>query len=209
MRNRLLGYGAIVVLSVAVGVFIGGGPGALVNGASEPTRPQPVDDDATTTTSTTPPTTTISDEPEAAAETTVVSTTAAPTSTETTEATTSPTTTEPDFEPPETVPTTMPVPFDVTIAVANGANISGIATERADRIAADGFTDVVPVNASGLSEVTTIYHAPGLEQAADRIAAAALLPGIVVSPWDDRPDLDFDVDYQVLLLLGTDLQPPP
>ena len=203
MRDRLLGYGVIVVVSVTVGVFIGGGPGALVNGASESTRPPAVDDAAVDTTSTTT-STTIGDEPEATAVTTIAPTTVAAT---TTVVTTVPSTTVADAGPPESVPTT--VPLDVTIAVANGANTSGIATERAVLVTGDGFTDVVPVNASGLSDVTTIYHAPGLERVAERIAAAADLPGLVVTPWDDRPGIEFDVDYDVLLLLGTDLQPPP
>lgn len=239
MRNRLLGYGAIAVVSIGVGVFVGGGPGVLID-QGDPVRPSAAAERPASTTQADAPTgTTGTVVADAAAEEPVDDATTEPTTT------VAPTTSrapadedggeedaggddggdgdgfEVGDEPapptpgstvggPDDVATTVAtVPLDLAIVVANGANLQGVATLRAGFIEDEGFTDVVPLNASELSEVTTVFHTPGFGAAAQDVATAAGFPDAPISPWDDRPELEVDVEYDVLLLLGTDLQPAP
>lgn len=51
---------------------------------------------------------------------------------------------------------------DASIAILNGTNVNGLAAGATEKLKADGFANVEAENAQGwVTEVTTIYYAPG------------------------------------------------
>ncbi len=191
MLRKTLLYGSLSLFSVLLGVFIGGSPGALRSSDAVPSLP------ATTTTSTTTTTT--------APQATTTTTVAPEPSTTTTEA---PTTTV-----EATTTTTEPLPELVgrdtlRVAVANGSGVQGLAGRLASELSALEYVNPDPINADRV-DVTTVFHGPDFELEARRLAEDAGFEPDAVAPIEDLPGVESDADYDLVLLLGTDNQPPP
>ncbi len=195
MKHQWLAYVTVGLLSIGAGVAIAG-------------LPDNVPVDATII----PPTTT------EASETTVPSTTATTTTatTVTVPETTEPDTTEPDTTEPDTTQpdTTRPDDSvqvesgergDMAVAVANGANVAGAASNLGARLEQLGYVDVASLNGSDIFEFTVVYYADGFELAALRMAEdLALLPDFI-APLDDAPSVGaLPAGTELLVYLGRD-----
>ncbi|MGC8466415.1 MAG: LytR C-terminal domain-containing protein [Acidimicrobiales bacterium] len=117
----------------------------------------------------------------ASATTTAPTTTLAPTTTTTT---TAPVTTTTTSSPA----TTSSVFATITVRVANGTTITGLAGRLTNFIGALGFNVVAPVNAVRPVSSSVVYYAPGFSVAAGAVAARLSLPSSAVQP--DPANLD-------------------
>lgn len=120
------------------------------------------------------------------------------------------TTTVADPEQPPATPSTLPEldPSTITVLVANGAGVSGLAGDVTETVAAAEFqtasaTDVSP--GEGVEE-SVVYFAPGFEQAATAVAAV-LDPVPEVAPLPDPPPVDDLAGANVVVVAGPDLAP--
>lgn len=200
MLRRVLLYCSLALLSILVGLFIGGGPGALRRaevGAEVPNIAT-----TTTTTTTEPPATNTTDPPSTTTSTTSTTSPAATTSTISTSSSTtvptSTTTTEPEPEPIGREA--------LTVAVVNGSGVQGIAGRTAGELRAAGYANVVTRN-SALIDTTTIYSALGFEREAERLAEDTGLDPTKIVSLDDAPNFGGG-EFDLVLVLGTDNQDP-
>jgi hypothetical protein len=187
----------VVLVSIAAGVFIAGGPGVL--GTTEATPPIVT---STSTTSTIPaaiPTLATIPPPPTSAITAPLTAITTTTSAATTSTSTS----------PPTVPPTQPLisHADLRVAVANGASIPMIATQYTDALEAIGYLAIDPVDTS-IVPASRVYYEPGLQREASRLAVEAGLRSEAIATMDRVPELSFDGGYDLVLVLGTDTPPP-
>jgi hypothetical protein len=198
MRHRWLAYLVVAVLAVGVGVAVAGLPdtepvGATISAPSDTMVPESETTDAPSSTTVTtagndstaatPPTTAPADStsPSTLPPTTALSTTA-------------PSTTEP-----------LPPRSDFFVIVANGNGAAGSAGRNIDRLQAVGYTDIAPRNGTELVDFTVVYHQPGLETAAARLAADLELLPEFVAPLADAPEVGgLPLDVELLAYLGRD-----
>ncbi len=193
MKHQWVAYAIVALLSVGAGVAIAGLPN------NEPVDPTII-----------PPTTTERPTP-----TLATTTIPATTSTSAPPATTgAPATTAPDTSvaPSTTVaPTTVPeLPprSDFSVAVANGADIGGIATATADQLESLGYVDVAALDGTQIVEFTVVYFAPGLEAAAIRLADDLGANPDLRAPLNEAPPVNGSNDVQLLAYLGQDRAAP-
>ncbi|MEA3020878.1 MAG: LytR cell envelope-related transcriptional attenuator [Actinomycetota bacterium] len=107
-----------------------------------------------------------------------------------------------------TTPTTAPQaarnPATVTVLVANGANVNGLASKIADKLKAANYVTAQPGNTKAPADVSVVYYAPGYE--ADARAVAALLrPVPKVAPLADPPPVDDMKGANILVVAAADL----
>ncbi|MFD6100220.1 LCP family protein [Nocardiopsis flavescens] len=78
---------------------------------------------------------------------------------------------EEEAEEPQEAPADAPDPADISLDVLNGTAVEGLASQVAERLTSDGYTVVATGNPEvRVPAVTTVYHAPGQEAAAELLA---------------------------------------
>ncbi len=191
MKHQYLAYVIVGLLSIGAGVAIAGLPNKVpvdatiiaptTTDAPERTLPEPVDTVAPE--ETTPDT----KGPEApASSTTTTSTTTAPDTT-------------------DSVSAGLPARGEIATAAANGANVDGAALRMVNTLTDLGYVDVRRLNGSDIFEFTTIYFAPGFEEAAQRAAADLQVVPDFVAPIADAPNVaDVPANTELLVYVGRD-----
>ena len=114
--------------------------------------------------------------------------------------TTDPTVTTESTAPPSTAHN----PAEVTVLVANGAGISGLASTIADQLKGANYVLAEPGNTKAPADESAVFFTPGYE--ADAAAIAALLsPPPKVAPLPDPAPVDDMKSAQVLVVAAADL----
>lgn len=118
------------------------------------------------------------------------------------------TTTIPDEEELPVTPTTEPPlePSTITVLVANGASVAGLAGDVTAIVTAAGFEAAAPTNVTPGEEVeaSVVYYTPGFEEAAQMVAAA-FDPVPEVAALTDPPPVDDLAGANVVVVAGPDL----
>jgi hypothetical protein len=105
---------------------------------------------------------------------------------------------------PVTTATPARNPAEVTVLVANGAGINGLASKVADKLKAANYVTAEPGNTKAPADESAVFYTPGYE--ADAGAVAALLtPPPKVAPLPDPPPVDDMKSAQVLVVAAADL----
>lgn len=104
------------------------------------------------------------------------------------------------------MPPTSIDPSTITVLVANGASVSGLAGDLTDVVAAEGFEVTEPTDVDEDVETSTVYFTPGFEEAADAVAAV-FDPVPEVAPLPDPQPVDDLAGANVILVAGPDLVP--
>jgi hypothetical protein len=95
-------------------------------------------------------------------------------------------------------------PAEVTVLVANGASISGLASQISDQLKAANFVVAEPTNTKAPAAESAVFYVAGYE--ADAAAIAALLsPAPKTAPMPDPPPVDDLAGAQVLVVAAADL----
>lgn len=106
-----------------------------------------------------------------------------------------------------TTPTTAATtrnPAEVTVLVANGAGISGLASTIADQLKGANYVVAEPGNTKAPADESAVFFTPGYE--ADAAAVAALLnPPPQVAPLPDPAPVDDMKGAHVLVVAAADL----
>lgn len=107
------------------------------------------------------------------------------------------------------VPTTVAArpPSEVSVLVANGTAILGLAGRNTEILQGAGYQTLQPVDATRALDVTTVQHAEGYEAEARAIALTLGLPASSVQPLNSPPVPD-TMGANVVVLLGTDTASP-
>lgn len=119
------------------------------------------------------------------------------------------TTTVAEEEPPTVTPTTVPLdPSTITVLVANGAGVSGLAGDVTELVAEAEFETAAPTDVTDGEEVeeSVVYYSPGFEEAAMAVAAV-FDPAPEVAALPDPPPVDDLAGANVVVLAGPDLVP--
>lgn len=116
--------------------------------------------------------------------------------TATTEAET--TTTEPVLRPTS----------EITVRVANGAGIGGIAGFQTDILAEAGYQTATPTNVADVTGAGRIYFAEGYAADAAQVARVLRLDDSAVVPVGDPPPFEAD-GAQILIVVGPDTEVRP
>ena len=127
-------------------------------------------------------------------------------SVDTNDASTPTTATTSDTEPDTTATSAAAAhnPAEVTVLVANGAGIDGLASKIADKLKAANFVTAEPTNTKAPADESAVYFTPGYQ--ADAEAVAALLsPPPKVSPLPEPPPVDDMKGGAVLVVAAADL----
>ncbi len=228
MSSKIWVFLAVTVISIGAGVAVAGIPsGRSVELAEIPTSVAtdvavstdvPVDTDAppatTANTASTEPdvdTTepdTETTEPDTASTEPDVDTTE-PDTTEPIETTVPETTTTVTEPATEATPTTRPPVerIQLSVAVANGASIAGVARSTADRLEATGYPDIRTLDGAETVERSVVYAAPGLQAEAEQLAVDMGIDVSLVFPLSTVPPLLGELlDEQLVVYLGIDVQ---
>lgn len=110
----------------------------------------------------------------------------------------------PTGKPPRTAPEPKD-PSDITLQVLNGTDVSGLASETAERLKAEGYQISTIADAETSYEVTTLFHVPKRKADAE-LLAEAFFPGAVLEVAEDDIKVDITVnigaDYAATLEEG-------
>lgn len=212
MKHQWVAYAIVAVLSIGAGVAIAGLPN---NVPVDPTITAP-STTAPAPPSTLPPPTT--SPPTSAPDTTAAPETTTPVATPPTEPGDGDVTTTTDPSAPTStdggvvvpsVTTTTAVPglperSELEVAVANGAEVPGIAQRTADSLQAIGYVDVQALDGPVPADATTVYYTEGYRPAAERLAVDLGLSPDAVGPIVGAPPVDGLLFVQLLAYLGRD-----
>ena len=94
-------------------------------------------------------------------------------------------------------------PSTITVLVANGAGVSGLAGKLTDQVKAEGFQTADPTDTKKI-EKSTVYFTPGFEQAAPAVAAL-FDPPPAVAPLPDPSPVEDLQGANVVLVAAADL----
>lgn len=94
-------------------------------------------------------------------------------------------------------------PSTITVLVANGAGVGGLAAKLTEQVEGEGFEVATPTDAED-AEKSTIYFAPGFEEAATAVAAL-FDPKPAVAPLPDPPPVDDLQGANLVLVAAADL----
>jgi hypothetical protein len=103
--------------------------------------------------------------------------------------------------------TTLPAahnPASVTVLVANGAGINGLASKIGDKLKAANYVTAEPGNTKAPADESAVYFTPGYEADANAIAAL-LTPAPKVAALPDPPPVDQLKGAQVIVVAAADL----
>ncbi|HEX4905106.1 MAG TPA: LytR C-terminal domain-containing protein [Acidimicrobiales bacterium] len=101
-------------------------------------------------------------------------------------------------------PATVHNPAEVTVLVANGAGIPGLASKIGDQLKGANFVVAEPGNTKAPADESAVFFTPGYE--GDAAAIAALLsPPPKVAPLPDPPPVDDMKSAHVLVVAAADL----
>ncbi len=107
------------------------------------------------------------------------------------------------------VTTTAPTraPGDVTVLVANGTDIRGLAGATATALKGIGYNTLAPTDTTGPVDATKVLFSPGFEAEARQVATSLQLPPTVVeAPSSANPPPIADtLGANVIVLLGADV----
>ena len=108
---------------------------------------------------------------------------------------------------PTTTPTTVTPahnPAEVTVLVANGAGIPGLASRISEQLNGSNYVVADPTDTKAPADESAVFFTPGYE--ADAAAIAALLsPPPKVAPLPDPPPVDDMESAHVLVVAAADL----
>lgn len=102
-------------------------------------------------------------------------------------------------------PTTID-PSTITVLVANGASVAGLAGDLTDMVAEAGFETAAATDVDEDVEASTVYFTPGFEDAADAVAEL-FDPVPEVAPLPDPPPVDDLAGANVVVVAGPELAP--
>jgi len=95
-------------------------------------------------------------------------------------------------------------PAEVTVLVANGARINGLAGRVSDQLKAANYVVAEPDNTKAPADASMVFYAAGYE--ADAAAVAALLsPAPATAPLPEPPPVDDMKGAQILVVAAADL----
>jgi hypothetical protein len=95
-------------------------------------------------------------------------------------------------------------PAEVTVLVANGAGINGLARRITDQLVPANYVAAVPTETLAPADASMVYFAEGYE--ADAAAIAAMLtPPPATAPMPDPPPVEDLKGAQVLVVAAADL----
>lgn len=94
-------------------------------------------------------------------------------------------------------------PSTITVLVANGAGVSGLAGRLTEQVEGEGFEVAKPTDTDEV-EKSTVYFAPGFQEAANAVAAL-FEPKPAVAPLPDPPPVDNLQGANLVLAAGPDL----
>lgn len=95
-------------------------------------------------------------------------------------------------------------PAEVTVLVANGANIDGLASKIVESLKSANFVFAQPGNTRETTDASAVYFTPGFE--ADAAAISALLnPHPTVAPLPDPSPVEDMKSANVLVVAAADL----
>ena len=103
--------------------------------------------------------------------------------------------------PPDTID-----PSTITVLVANGASVAGLAGDLTDMVAEAGFETAAATDADEDVETSTVYFTPGFEDAANAVAGV-FDPVPEVAPLPDPPPVDDLAGANVVVVAGPELAP--
>lgn len=109
--------------------------------------------------------------------------------------------------PTTSLPPVTPLdPSTITVLVANGAGVSGLAGDVTDIVSDEQFQTATPVDVRAGAEVdeSVVYYTPGFETAASAVAAV-LDPMPTVSALPDPPPVSDLAGANVVVVAGPDL----
>ena len=98
----------------------------------------------------------------------------------------------PTGKPPRTAPEAKD-PSEITLQVLNGTDVSGLASETAERLKAEGYQISTIADAETSYEVTTLFHVPKRKVDA-QFLADAFFPGAVLEVAEDDIKVDITVN---------------
>lgn len=194
MSSKVLVFLAVTLVSIGAAVAIAGIPHSrsaeLRDVTTATTVNASTNSDAPLVTDAPPATTgtTISTTAPGATMTPAISTTEAPTTTAATS-------------------TTLP-PVDrseLSIVVANGASVPGVAGETADRLLEIGYNAVRTLDGTETFERSTVFAAPGLQSEAEQLAIDVGIDTTLVFPISAAPELFGSYEEPLLVYLGADV----
>lgn len=95
-------------------------------------------------------------------------------------------------------------PSSVTVLVANGAGIKGLASKIADKLKAANYVTAEPENTKAPADASAVFFSPGYEADANAIAAL-LTPAPKVAPVPNPPPVTDLKGAKVLVVAAADL----
>ncbi len=195
MKHQWVAYAIVAFLSVGAGVAIAGLPDdqpvdPTIIPPTTTERPTPTLAPTTVPPATDPPATTSPPATEAGADTTA--TTLVPATT----------------VPPTTIGDGLPARAELAVAVANGADVEGLATGTAGDLETLGYVDVAALDGTLVADFTVVYFTPTLEDAAIRLAEDLGANPDLRAPLSEAPPVDGLNNVQLLAYLGADRPAP-
>lgn len=97
-----------------------------------------------------------------------------------------------------------PTPGEVTVLVANGSGVAGLAGQTSGTLEADGYVVLPPTDALGTAAMTRVYFTENFDAAARAVASALGLPESAVVPLATPSPVADIATAQVLVVLGAD-----
>jgi hypothetical protein len=103
----------------------------------------------------------------------------------------------------ETVPE-RPDPADVTVLVANGSGVSGLASQVSATLGTDGYVTLPPTDALSPASVSRVYYTATFDEAAKAVAETLGLPETAAVPLATPSPVQDIATANVVVVLGAD-----
>lgn len=206
MKTQVWVYVMVAVLSLGAGVAIAGVPNSVDRDPTIEPPPDTGDTDARSTVSSPPETGSATDPTSGGVPAPTPETSA---STDSTPDSTLGTTPSPGSTTSTTIAaeTTPPPPprAELDIAVANGAEVGGSASEVSDALEARGYVDVGSFDGSQVVDITTVYYTIGFEAAAEAMALDMGMDPSRIRPIAEVPGIGGLGTQPLVVYLGRDV----
>jgi hypothetical protein len=101
--------------------------------------------------------------------------------------------------------TTTVAPSSVSVVVANGTSVNGLAAHYSTVIGAGGWTMQTPVDASATQATSAVYYASGMQQPAASIATSIGVKPAQVLPLSASIPVNGVSGTDVVVVIGSDL----